>query len=552
MGRGSNPVPILGSQFLVLGSQFAGEGVAGVRYIPNVLGLIREHRSFFLTATLAGLALRLMFFVYFPTVTDDSRNYADLARNWLQHGVYGQTQAGPQGIGIFPTDTRLPGYPAFLAGIFWLFGMGNFRAVMLTQILVDLATCLIVADLTRRVVSERAAKIAFLLAALCPFLANYASAVLTETLEIFFTALALDAAAAALNRIRDGGAGMSGGMSGKMNERKLWAATGAAIAACILLRPDGGILLAAVLLYLAMAAPKGAADSGEFSASLKRCPDTKPDTKPEVFRRALVAGVVLAVFALAPLAPWTIRNFRILHHFQPLAPRYANEMDETVLRGFNRWVKTWIVDYASVEEIYWNVPGDKIDPEKLPSRAFDSPAEKDATLAVIADYNQSQDLTLQMDARFGSLATDRIRAHPVRYYVVLPTLRVADMWLRPRTEILPPDPRWWEFNDDAKSSVMAVGFGLLNLAYVAAGLWAVFRRTSPRESPSKSRRKSHRKFGGPSDIRWAGLLVTFLLLRSAFLGTLENPEPRYTLECYPAMIVLASSCLGRYGQGKPS
>jgi hypothetical protein len=41
------------------------------------------------------------------------------------------------------------------------------------------------------------------------------------------------------------------------------------------------------------------------------------------------------------------------------------------------------------------------------------------------------------------------------------------------------------------------------------------------------------------------LLVSFLLLRSAFLGTMENPEPRYTLECYPVVIVLASSLLAR-------
>jgi len=38
-----------------------------------------------------------------------------------------------------------------------------------------------------------------------------------------------------------------------------------------------------------------------------------------------------------------------------------------------------------------------------------------------------------------------------------------------------------------------------------------------------------------------GLLVFFLALRSLFLGSLENPEPRYTLECYPAVIVFASA-----------
>jgi hypothetical protein len=216
---------------------------------------------------------------------------------------------------------------------------------------------------------------------------------------------------------------------------------------------------------------------------------------------------------------WTIRNFRTLHHFQPLAPRYATESDEVAPRGFNRWVRTWIADYTSVEEIYWNVPGDKIDAEKLPSRALD--AARESTLALIADYNQAQQLTPQLDARFGELGAERIRLHPVRYYVALPVLRIADMWLRPRTELLPSDVRWWEFNDDPKWSTLAVAFGTLNLAYVAAALLALVLRRS--------------------DIRYVGLLVVFLVLRSAFLGTIENPEPRYTLECYPVIIVLAAA-----------
>ncbi len=489
-----------------------------------MLTLIREHRGFFLGTTLAGLALRLFFFVYFPAITDDSRGYADLATNWLQHGVYGQTQGGHPEKPVLPTDVRLPGYPAFLAGIYWLFGAGNFRAVLLAQVLVDLATCLIVADLARRTVSERAARIAFALTALCPFLANYAAAELTETLEVFFTALALDGAAAALNRMCAAGAGMgvpsaSPGLALDRTCHKLWAATGAAIAACIFLRPDGGILLAAVVFYLAVAALKAASNFGERTASQKR----HPDSKLKLFRSALVAGIVVALFALAPLVPWTIRNFRTLHHFQPLAPRYANNADEPVLRGFNRWVKTWMADYASVEEIYWKTDGNTIDAGKLPSRAFDSAAERDATLALLADFNESEDMAPELDARFGQLAADRIRAHPVRYYVVLPALRIADMWLRPRTEILPPDVRWWEFNDDVGLSFVAVGFGLLNMAYVAAALLAFIRR--------------------PSGMRWAGLLVGFVLLRSAFLGTLENPEPRYTLECYPVIIVLGASLL---------
>jgi 4-amino-4-deoxy-L-arabinose transferase-like glycosyltransferase len=455
-----------------------------------VLKLIREHRTFFLVAALAALLLRLFFFIYFPQITDDSRVYSNLATTWLQHGIYGQTPGGPPGQPIMATDARLPGYPAFLAVIFWLFGAGNYKAVLLAQILFDVATCFIVADLARRTVSERAPQIAFLLAALCPFLANYAAAELTETLEIFFTVLALDLAAAAMNRMNAGKKVVS-----------LWAATGAAIAASILLRPDGGILLAAVLLYLI------------FNACASR----------RNARMALFFVIAVGLFALAPLIPWTIRNLRTLHHFQPLAPRYASDTGELVAWGFNRWAKTWIVDYVSVEEIYWNVSGDPIDASKLPSRAFDNPAQRDATLSAIAAYNESNDMTPEVDAQFANLAAERIAAHPLRYYVVLPALRIADMWLRPRTEILPPDPRWWEFNDDVKHSLVALGFGVLNLAYVGGAMFALFRRHS--------------------EIRWIGLLIGFVLLRSAFLGTLENPEPRYTLECYPAIIVLASSLL---------
>ena len=103
-----------------------------------------------------------------------------------------------------PTLSRLPGYPAFLAAIFALFGWSNFRAVLLIQVLFDLGTCFLIADLARRLFSDRAAKAAFMLAAICPFLANYSAAALTETLEIFFTALALDFAVCGLAILRHG------------------------------------------------------------------------------------------------------------------------------------------------------------------------------------------------------------------------------------------------------------------------------------------------------------------------------------------------------------
>ena len=41
----------------------------------------------------------------------------------------------------------------------------------------------------------------------------------------------------------------------------------------------------------------------------------------------------------------------------------------------------------------------------------------------------------------------------------------------------------------------------------------------------------------------AGAMVALILLRSLLLATLEAPESRYTLECFPLVIVLAACYL---------
>ncbi len=474
---------------------------------------------FFLAAGLLALGLRLLLALRFPGVVDDSRFYADIATNWLRHGVYGITNSGV----VVPTLSRLPGYPAFLAAIFAIFGVGNFRAVLLTQVLFDLATCFLIADMARRWFSMRAAQAAFLLAALCPFLANYAAAALTETLEIFFTTLALNLAFRGLGigRLRSDDA------DAPARSNMIWLGCGLSVGAAILLRPDGGILLVAIGGYLLWLLARGLTGRGSAEQHTPNFgPNSAPHFASRVFasRTIVWAGLLVAAGALAPLVPWTLRNLHTLHRFEPLAPRYATDSDDIAMDGFNRWVKTWMADYVSVQEIYWQVPGAEIDVTKLPRRAFDSDEQKDRTSNLFADYNRDHDMTVELDARFAALAAERVHAAPLRFYVWLPALRSVDMWLRPRTELFPSDPRWWEFNDDARWLAVSLAFGAMNLLYVVMSI-AGFAR-------------ARANFG-------IGLFVLFVLLRSAFLGTLENPEPRYTLECYPAVIVLASALFQR-------
>jgi hypothetical protein len=445
--------------------------------------VLLEHRKWFVGFTLAALGLRLLFYFLFPHVAGDSLIYGDIAKNWLDQGIFGLTHAD----GVRPTWIRLPGYPAFLALCFTLFGREHYRAVLLVQIAIDIGGCFVIADLARRTVSSRAAQFAFALAALCPFTANYTVAPLAETLSISFIALALDAAVAGFMHQDDGSPAWSA-----------WVACGVSVAAVIQLRPDGGILLAAIGLFLAWRMWK------------------HPTPRGQLFWPV----TLVLVIAIAPLVPWTVRNWRQFGRFEPLAPRYASDPDEFVPAGFDRWVRTWIADYVSTEEFYWQIPGSDVDTSLLPSRAFDNDEERAQTQFVFDDYAKSHFVGPELNERFAQLGQQRILRHPLRYYFGLPALRIADMWLRPRTEMLPLNSRWWEYADDTQDCVLATLWGALNLLFLGAAVMGVIRGPQP---------------------MYLGLMLLFVGLRSAFLGTLENPEPRYTLECYPVVLLLAGA-----------
>ena len=437
---------------------------------------------FTLVVLAAGAALRLWFIHGHPMVQGDSLLYGDIAANWLHHGIYGHSVGHDSGITtVEPTLVRLPGYPAFLALCFALFGTANYRAVVYIQALIDLGTCLLIAELAGKQGGPRAARIGLLLAALCPFTANYVAFPLTETLSIFCVALGFLALAELLER-----------------PRRLWA--GLLIFSwgyAALLRPDGALL--AVVLWTALLV------YGRKQWGLGK-----------TLRIAIITGLL----SLLPFVPWTIRNWHTFHVFQPLAPRYANDPGEFASPGFIRWVKSFAADFTTTSEIYWNGNSDRIDPANLPSRAIDNAAQSEQTRTLLQDYNAITTLTPALDDRFAQLAQERIRAHPVRYYFTLPTLRLADMWLRPRVETINDHLRWWQYSQHPKETWLAIAFGLLNLAYLLAAFLGALRWP-----------------------RMAGAMVAFILVRSLLLATLEAPESRYTLECFPLLMVLAAGYL---------
>jgi hypothetical protein len=435
----------------------------------------------------AGAALRLWTIHSDPQIQGDSLIYGDIATNWLTHGIYGHTvghASGPPT--IEPTLVRLPGYPAFLALCFAVFGVANYHAVLYLQAIIDLGTCLLVAGLAAKICGPRAGRWALLLAALCPFTANYAASPLTETLSIFCVALGFRALPEVLEGPRRGWTALL-----------IFSLLVFSWSYAALLRPDGALL--AVVLWISLIV-YGRHTLGWASA----------------LRLAVLAGLL----SLLPFVAWTLRNEHTFHVFQPLAPRYANDPGEFAFPGFVRWIKTLTADFTSTNEIYWNGNSDRIDPGNLPARAFDNPGQYQQTRRLLEQYNATTTLTPELDAAFAQLAADRVRAHPFRYYVGLPLLRLADMWLRPRVETLNVPLRWWQYSRHPAATRVALFYGALNLAYLVAAC-----------------------LGALSWPRLAGSMVGLIALRSLLLATLEAPEPRYTLECFPVLFVLAAVAL---------
>src|SRR5260370_27052333 len=201
-----------------------------------------------LCAVLGGLGLRLFFIWHFTFHSGDTAYYEELARNWLYHGVYGFYSHGQ----LLPSDARAPGYPAFLAGIYFLAGTGR-KAVMLTQAFLDLVTCTFAAGIASRLAAGasdqargRVAAAAFWLTALCPFTANYTAVPLTEVLATFLTTLALlvflSPAGMELDKISSN--------SVLLGATKIWFAGGVVVGIGTLIRPEMPLLLFAVFVAL--------------------------------------------------------------------------------------------------------------------------------------------------------------------------------------------------------------------------------------------------------------------------------------------------------------
>jgi 4-amino-4-deoxy-L-arabinose transferase-like glycosyltransferase len=507
---------------------------------------------------LGALSFRVGIATFLPNdEPEDGRVYEQMARNLLRQHVFSHATEPP----YEPSLIRLPGYPFFLAAVYSVFGESNNTAVRVTQAVVDTSTCGLVAllafywepDPKRKRKSSIAALV---IAAVCPFAAIYVATILTETLTMFFAVATCVAATRAFRA------------NTRSELTSWWVLTGVLAALAVTFRPDSGLFAAAIgftLVITTVFAPPGEQHRRIISLG-----------------RALVAGTVFTLAFCLVLLPWTIRNWRTFHLFQPLAPVHAEMPGEFVPRGYLRWVRTWIDDEREIEPFIWAIDTTPVAVKDLPPQAFDSEEEKQRVTKLFDLYNrpqtavaqqgpqsgfqleeatpspspsppaddkstsdesdegddeeesdeennqepQSVEMTPEIDAGFGQIAQERIARSPFRYYVKLPLKRGVGLWFNTHSQYYPFEGELFAVDGLDSSTHQQIWLPLFTAliwiyTFLAVlGCWFLWQ-------------------SGDFDARRFLLLtILIILFRIVFFAFQENPESRYVVELFPFVLVL--------------
>jgi hypothetical protein len=454
-------------------------------------------------ALATGLALRLFFIWHFPFYSGDTKFYEELARTWLDHGVYGLYVRGA----LTAVDMRVPGYPAFLAAIYFVIGRSA-RAVMVAQALVDLATCVLASLIAARLVpaSRRAVAgtAALWMAALCPFTADYTAVVLTETLATFFTTAAVLVfvyflTEPALDFPADAPSNLSAPRRA-ISFAGWFLLLGFIAGLGTLVRPETPLVLAAAGVTLCV-----------------------PWCRRANWPQLVLATCWMCTGLLLPLAPWAARNARTFGRVEFLGPRYAQTFGDFIPRGYFSWTQTWMTRFREAYLVTWSLGNQPIDIANVPGSAFDSDAERARVAGLLGRYNSNLVMTPMLDREFATLAAERTARNPLRTYIYVPAGRIVAMWLTPRIELLPYSGKLWppgeKWRGNPADFGATLGFGILGVAYLglaAVGWWRYRAQLA------------------------ATFLILFVAIRTLAMTQLQTVEPRYVIECFPVIVALGA------------
>lgn len=449
----------------------------------------------FVGAVLFRVALYASGLVEVVYLTYDSGEYRDLARSLVDHGLFGS-----KGV---PKMNRTPGYPAFLAAVFSLFGASRF-AVTSAQVVLDSLTCVMVVHIAMVMrLSRPAVMTAAVLAITCLYTAVYSMMMMTEVLYTFLITASLWALATSPTP-------KPGTLFNATTGRVMLSA--AALGCGILVRPA---LAPMTALFAALVLGAGCLRNGTWRVPLP------------VLRQCLAFGAVLLVIVV----PWMLRNYVVFHE------EFAKGRDDVTLFGYKtdipiyrHWFSNEVRSYLYSNE----EPFLMLQPHRAPLAArYVYPEEKGDIQRLFAKLEReivtgSQPVEAATLREFERIAEKRFQAAP-RLHVTAPLSRVVKLWATPRIA------SFWRDTSGFNSSLpMVAGFTAYNLVYVLPGILGIVCGL-------------HRK--NP---------VVFLFVLAMVVGHtwmytiwLPMPQSRYAIPLFP-LLVLAAGTLVHYVTGRIS
>jgi hypothetical protein len=303
----------------------------------------------------------------------------------------------------------------------------------------------------------------------------------------------------------------------------------------------------------------------------------------------LLCGALFSIAFAIVLTPWTIRNWRVFHLFQPLAPAHAEMPGEFVPRGYGLWLRTWLDDDSYIAPLLWSLDTDPIDFEDIPPYAFDSPEEKNRVEALIDQYNDPEgadnqppekeatpqpspspspanskstqqnsnanseeeseesdqeepekeqhgpvEMTPEIDAGFDQIARERIARHRFQFYVLLPIKRARSMWFDTHSQYWPFEGTLLPFEDldyDSHQQIWLPLFAGLTAVYTLLGLAGAWFLWGSGKFEAR---------------QWVLLVGLAIVLRLILFSSMENPEPRYLVEFFPLLAILGGIAIGQF------